>query len=150
MMTFKPHPQTEERRQTITVLIKVVLLANQRPEILEKKYIRALLNTLLWKFTEVDGKFKTRYQSDGALRDRRKLRHDHVYPRAKMIDDLLDRPKEFKGILRRAIGCTVTLVEHKRLCKFDDEHAGWERYRKAEVSVRDTKTGKSKISVDSD
>lgn len=149
MTIFKPHEQAGKRRQSIAKLIKL-LLANQGPDILEK-HIRDLLNTLLWKLTEADGKYKTRYQSSGALKcsDRSQLRHDHVYPRAKMIDALLvAKPEELDGILRCAVGCTVTIDEHLRLSQFDDEHAGWDRYRKARVSVKDTETAKWEVSSD--
>lgn len=149
-MIFKPHPHAEKRRQSIAKLIKV-LLANQGPDILEK-HVRDLLGTLLWKLTEADGKYKTRYQSSGSLacKDKSQLRHDHVYPRSKMIDALLTaKLEELDGILRSAVGCTVTLDEHLRLSQFDEEHAGWDRYRKAMVRVKDNETGEWQVSVDS-
>jgi hypothetical protein len=150
MMTFESHPQAEERRRSIAKLIEVVL-ANRGPDILEK-HIRDVLGTLLWKMTEVDGKYKTRYQSAGALncKDKSQLRHDHVYPRSKVIDSLLAaRPEEFDEILRCAVGCTVTIEEHQRLSRFDKEYMGWDRYRQAAVSVTDTMTGELKVSADS-
>ena len=49
-------------------------------------------------------------------------------------------PHEVDDILKDAIGCTVTVEEHTRLSKFDEEY-GWERYRKAGISVIDTQTG---------
>ena len=150
-MTFQSHPQAEQRRRSIANLIKVVL-ANKGPDILEK-HIRDALGTLLWKMSEVDGKYKTRYQSAGALKckDKSQLRHDHVYPRSKLIDSLLTaRPEEVDEILKRALGCTVTAEEHLRLCRFDKDHIGWDRYRRASVSVMDTMTGEPELSADSD
>jgi hypothetical protein len=50
-------------------------------------------------------------------------------------------PHEVDGILKIAIGCTVTIEEHTRLSKFDKEY-GWKRYRKAGIVVYDTLTRK--------
>lgn len=70
-----------------------------------------------------------------------KLRHDHVFPRKKMIDDLLKaEPNELDGILKTAVGCTVTKEESDRLTKFDKECDGWERYTNAGIRVIDTTT----------
>lgn len=150
-MIFKPHPLAEKRRRSIGLLIKMVL-ANKGPDILEK-HVRDLLGTLLWKLTEADGKYSTRYQSCAAIEcnDRSKLRHDHVYPRSKLIDALLKaKPEELDEILSCAVGCTVTVDEHLRLSRFDDECTGWDRYRKATVQVKDTETDKLEVSFDSD
>ena len=43
-------------------------------------------------------------------------------------------PHEVDDILKDAIGCTVTVEEHTRLSKFDEEY-GWERNRKAGIMV---------------
>lgn len=44
------------------------------------------------------------------------------------------KPEEIDNILEDAVGCTVTTEEHDRLAPFDDEY-GWERYRKAGITV---------------
>jgi hypothetical protein len=145
---FKPHPQSEERKRSATTLIKL-LLAEKKPEVLVDHY-RELLNVLLWKITEADSKYKTRFQSQGALEcsDKTKLRHEHVFQRAKMIAALEKAaPHEVDDILKVAVGCTVTVGEHARLSKFDDEY-GWGRYRKARVIVIDTQTGERLITTD--
>jgi hypothetical protein len=56
-------------------------------------------------------------------------------------------PHEVDDILKIAIGCTVTVEEHARLSKVDDEY-GWDRYRKARVIVIDTQTGERLITTD--
>ena len=146
MMTFEPHPQAEKRKSSTVTLIKV-LLGNKKPEVLPAHY-RAVLNTLLWKMTEAEShKYKTRFQSQGAIEgiDKGKLRHDHVYQRSRMIDELLQaKPEELDGILKNAIGCTVTIEEHSRLVPFDHEY-GWNRYRKAGIVVVDTESGERVI-----
>ena len=144
---FKPHPQSETRKLSATILIKY-LLALKNPEILPTHVVQ-LLRVLLWKVTEAEGgKHKTRFQSQGAIdcSDKSHLRHDHVFPRAKMIAALKKAaPGKVADILKRAIGCTVTKKEHARLSKFDKECDGWDRYKKAGVRVIDTQTSKRVI-----
>jgi hypothetical protein len=144
-MTFKPHSQAENRKKSAIILIKVLLKSNA-PEVLPA-HLRGLLDNMLWKITEADGKYKTRHQSHGALQcsDKKLLRHEHVYPKEQMINALLKAtPEEVDGILETAVGCTVTFAEHSRLHKFNDED-GWMRYRKAEIAVTNTETGERVI-----
>ena len=145
-MVFEAHPQSGARRRSAVTLIKY-LLADKRPEVLQAHY-RELLSSLLWKITEADGhKYKTRFQSQGAMgcTDRAKLRHEHVFQRSRMIEALENAsPHEVDDILKNAIGCTVTIEEHALLSKFDDEY-GWARYRKAGITVFDTQTGERLI-----
>jgi hypothetical protein len=142
MKTFEARPEAENCRRSLTSLVKV-LLANRKPDVLLAHY-RAVIDTLLWKFTEADGKFNTRFRTQGAMKcdDKRKLRHEHVYQRRKMIDELVKaKPEEVDSILKRAIGCTITDDEHDRLKSFDYEY-GWKRYQKARLVVIDRKSGK--------
>jgi hypothetical protein len=143
-MVFRPHPQSEKRRRCAVALIKY-LLAEKRPEAWPA-HIRELLTILLWKITEAEStnKHKTRLQSQEArdCTDKTKLRHDHVFQRSKMIAALKKAaPDEIDGILKLAIGCTVTVKENTLLSKFGKEYDGWERYRKAGIVVIDTLTG---------
>jgi len=138
-MLFKSHPKADERRRSAVAIIRV-LLSNKKPEVLPE-HLRELLDTMLWKITEADGKYKTRHQCVGALQCKNKklLRHDHVYPKEKMIDALLNaKPENVEEILAIAVGCIVTVEEHLRLSQFDGEHYGWSRYRRAGVVVMDT------------
>jgi hypothetical protein len=151
MTRFNPHPRAEDRKRSAVVLIEL-LLANKKPEVLPE-HVRELLDTLLWKITEADGKYKTRHQSHAALActDKGQLRHDHVYPRQRMIDALMKaKPEEVPGIVKDAVGCTVTIDEHRLLSTFDGKHEGWERYRKAKVAVTNTETGEQEIFADSE
>jgi hypothetical protein len=54
------------------------------------------------------------------------------------------RPDEVDRILQDAVGCTVTNEEHRLLKRFDGEY-GWERYRKAGLTVIDTQTGERSV-----
>lgn len=143
---FKPHPQSRARKRSAITLIKR-LLAEKEGAVLPT-HRQELLSVLLWKITLAESsKYKTRFQSLGALRcsDKRKLRHDHVFQRSKMIADLEKaRANRIDSILKNAFGCTVTIEEHDRLCKFA-KYDGWLRYRKARIGVKNTETGKRKV-----
>jgi hypothetical protein len=142
-MPYIPHPLTQERKRSAIVLIKSILKL-ENPEIL-CDHRKELLNILLWKLTEAecDDKHNTRYQTQGAIgcNDPRKLRHEHVFQRSKMIERLKKAtPEQIDIILADAVGCTVTTEEHTRLSKYGNYY-GWERYRKAGIAVIDTQTG---------
>jgi hypothetical protein len=101
---------------------------------------------LLWKLTEAEGgKYGTRFKSSGAAgcEDKKKLRHDHVFQRKRMVAALMKAaPDEVDKILETAVGCIVTVEEHDLLSsKFDKKCDGWERYRRAGIIVIDTQTG---------
>ena len=115
-----------------------MLLANNTSAVSE--HVQDLIDTLLWRITEADGKYNTRYKSNGALNctDKSRLRHEHVYQRSRMIDALVNAdPEAVDGILKNAIGCVVTVDEATHLRKFDSGY-GWERYCKAGIIVMDT------------
>jgi hypothetical protein len=142
-MAFKPHPLFEQRKRSAVALIKY-LLADENPAVLPA-HRRELITIMLWKITEAESlhKHKTRLKTKKAISctDKRSLRHEHVFPRAKMIDALENaKPHEIDDILANAIGCTVTVDEHLLLAAFKDE-SGWERYRRAGLTVIDTATG---------
>src|SRR5258708_12951073 len=107
-MVFKLHPQSEERKRSAATLIKY-LLAEKKPEVLPAHY-RELLSTLLWKVTEADSrKYKTRFQTQGALvcSDKANLRHEHVFQRSKMIPAFQKSPPhQANDILNNATGYT--------------------------------------------
>jgi hypothetical protein len=146
-MAFTLHPRSEERKRSAVSLIKLLLKAENRHEVLPE-HTRELLDKLLWKLTERDGsKYKTRLQSQRALDSSavRGLRHEHVFQKEIMINLLMAAaPDEIDGILQDAVGCTVTIEEHARLAPFDKEY-GWERYRKAGIEVINAETGERVI-----
>jgi hypothetical protein len=118
-----------------------MVLADNTPAVLSD-HVEDLLDTLLWRITEADGKLNTRYKTSGALActDKSQLRHEHVFQRSKMIKALIGAKSDADAvgeILKNAIACVVTVDEHDYLRKFDDYY-GWERYRKAGLIVMDT------------
>ena len=138
-MTHAPHRLADARRKSAIALVKTILCLND-PDVLPV-HRRELLTVLLWKVTEAESsKYRTRFRSEGALActDPKQLRHEHVFQRAKMIDELLKaEPSEVGEILAKAVACTVTLGEADCLAK-QGEHYGWERYRRAGIVVLDT------------
>jgi hypothetical protein len=142
---FKPRPLSRERKRSAVALIKL-LLAEKNPDILGA-HRRELLRVLLYKLTEAEShKYETRFQSKAASERKGhvKLVHDHVFQRAKMIAELEKAMEKIDIILKNAIACTVTAEEDKRLSKFGKRYDGWARYKKAEIAVIDTKTGKQR------
>ncbi len=108
-----------------------------------------MLKVVIWLITEADGKYSTRFRSKEVVRLARerprctvKIHHEHVYPRTALADEILARQAEFRKfpsklnkLLDEAVGCVVTVVEHRDLLK----HAkGRKRYK--EVPVLDMST----------
>jgi hypothetical protein len=135
-VTYRPHPEASSRIRSATKLIK--LLLDVKSSEIRTEHLRELIDKMLWKITEADGKYKTKYMSLAALKGASKLSHDHVVTKESLIDALLSaKPGQVDEILGTALGCTVTREEHARLTKFDYVCQGWERYRKAQVAVQD-------------
>ena len=141
---FKPHPDADVRRTSARKALAGILALDLYPA-----HKRELLSICLWKVTEADGrsKHRTRFRSVASLTaDPNQLHHEHVYRRAKMVEALLAAPHDVDAIVEKAVGCTVTRAEHRRLGEVDREEPdldGWERYGKAGIQVLDTLTGAS-------
>jgi len=143
-MTFILHPNAAARKASAISLIKYVLACRDSQVL--NVHLNELLTALIWKLTEAESrhKHKTRFQSEGAIQcaDPRRLRHEHVFQRGKMIEELRAAIIESNvdNILAKSVGCTVTVGEHATLASFESAY-GWERYRKAGIVVIDTVTG---------
>jgi hypothetical protein len=139
MKPFQPHVQGDSRRRSVAALIRAVIAIDD-PSVLAK-HKRDVLDCLLWKYTEADGKYNTRYRSHSAQMCpdelvRETLTHEHVFPKKKMISDLLEAgPNGVEAVLKNAIGCLVTKEEHKHLTAFDADFDGWDRYVKAGIQT---------------
>lgn len=122
------------------------LLLSSAPKIGRPEHLRELLSTLIWKITEANGKWDTRYCSESLFRNPDcKWNHEHVYGRKQLIDELLDAPKNLDAIMKNAIGCVVSEAEHKLLTKISRTKPGvqgWKRYISAKITVIDRKTGR--------
>ena len=101
-----------------------------------EEHKKSLISRMLWKITEANGKYNTRYYSEKALKaDNSNRRHDHVWTRKGMIERVLEKPDNLKHEVQRAIGCIVTRSEHETLASFDAQSDGWDRYKKAKIKV---------------
>lgn len=118
----------------------VKLLLKHRRDLTDS-HCREFLGKALWKVTEAETpKYKTRYRSEKS-QGATKLRHDHVFQRKKMVDELLAHPENADEILAKAIGCTITEDEHNQLNQFAHLD-GLDRYEQARIVVLDMETGK--------
>ncbi len=118
--------------------IKPILATKDVLEVHKKE----LLSVMIWKITERYGKLNAEYvsvaarkilNSDKTAQEKLKLlAHDHVYTRKYLIQKLMSQPKNYRNILKEAVGCVVTREEHKKLSLIKNAE-GWERYRAARV-----------------
>jgi hypothetical protein len=106
-------------------------------DILER-HKRDIISGMLWKITEARGKYTTRYRSKASMEAGTKLQHEHVFTRKDLTDRILAEPQHVREILCDAIGCVVTVDEHKRLSRVAGTIRGWNRYTAAGVEVVDT------------
>lgn len=138
---FRENPAAEAEVRSAIQLIKLMLQAET--DILPK-HRREVLNVALWKVTEAasDHKHRTRFCSAAvfSLPDC-ECRHDHVFQRGKMIEHLMQcGPDAVDKIVSKSVACTITKEEHVALNKY--KHLdGWERYRRATITVVDATTG---------
>jgi len=140
MPEYKTHKNHEWILKSAYLAVQALLPLDLYPQ-----HKRQLIDVCIWKITEVDGKYKTRYRSEGSLHinDLSKLNHEHVVEKKYLIDQLLENPKNFSNILDTAIGCVVTRQEHSILTSLTKQNPslqGWERYKTAEIKVFDLQT----------
>lgn len=141
--SWEPHPEADARRQSAVRIAKLVLGA----EGILPFHRNELLSIAIWKYTEADGKFRTRWRSRGALheRDLKLLNHEHVVPRKVLRDQMLREPERCEELMALAVGCVVTRDEHRLLnevSRRDPALDGWDRYRAAGIDVFDMATGR--------
>lgn len=140
--TYTEHKEREIRITSAVNAIKAILPADLYPA-----HKRELLDICIWKITEADGKWRTRYRSLGALEASAdtKLQHEHVVEKQKIVSELILGNDSVENIVARAVGCVVTKDEHVRLTsvsRHDSSLDGWNRYKAGGVRVFDLKTGK--------
>lgn len=132
---------SEERLQSALVLTRVALEARDQ---LLPLHLRESLSNAIWKYTECDGKYSTRFRSRGAIEfPKEKLNHEHVLTRKSLIAELVENPSDYIAIMQKAVGCTVLKSEHMLLGaveKLNPGLVGWDRYREAGIEVYDLKT----------
>ncbi len=128
---YKFHKDRDERlrsaKEAITALLKLDLYLAHKKE---------LLDVCIWKITEADGKYKTRYWSEGATKSEEKYwRHEHVHEKKELITRLI-KGERLETVFDDMVACTVTKEEHSLLSKSSSQ--GWQRYRDANIKVYDS------------
>ena len=106
------------------------------------KHRKKMLSEVLWLISEADGKYSTRYRSVEVVRlaskepnSSTKIQHEHVFPRKKITERILQNPALLDQLLSETVACVVTEQEHKCL---KNSKEGWQRYE--EVPVYDMST----------
>jgi hypothetical protein len=138
---WSPRKDSERRLASSLALMEAIL--NVREQMVTT-HLRESLSIAIWKYTECDGKYTTRFRSRGAIEaPKGKLNHEHVITRKSLIDELLLAPDDFRSIMAKAVACTVLTSEHSLLRDVEKEDPaliGWERYRAAGIEVFDLAT----------
>lgn len=142
--TYRPRPDREERLASAITAAEVLVDLDLYPQ-----HKRELLSICVWKATELDGKFNTRFCSRGALEAGHgtKLNHEHVIERKQLVDRLL-AGEPVGEVLKEAVACLVTVDEHKTLTRISKENPdleGWARYEAAGIEVVDRGGGEFDI-----
>jgi Mg-chelatase subunit ChlI len=104
---------------------------NVNPEI--KKII---FNELIWKLTEIDGKYNTKYRSEEAkdIKDKKQLHHEHIISRKKLKEELVnaENKNELRKILDKSESCVITRKEHEKL---NHKKEGKSKYGEAGIKL---------------
>ncbi|TWT45314.1 hypothetical protein RAS1_17370 [Phycisphaerae bacterium RAS1] len=134
-------PKADEFVQSACTVVRAALSLPICPEHRDQ-----LIDWALWKVTEAgeksNDKYNTRYCSFMALRATNwKPQHEHVFTKKSLRDAILQRPADHERIMRTAVGCVVTVDEHRLLSK-QKEHQGWARCAAAGVRVWDRLEGR--------
>jgi len=129
---YREHKDRDRRVQSAVSAIQAIL-----PVALYPAHKRELLSVCIWKITEADGKFNTRYWSVGAISNpAEKRQHEHVHERKELIGRLL-AGEDVLSVMTDAVGCIVTAQEHAALGR--SSRSGWDRYKEAGIRVFDAK-----------
>ena len=135
---WSPRKDSEMRVASALVLVQAILNVSEQ---MVQSHLRESLSIAIWKYTECDGKYTTRFRSRGAIENPKgKLNHEHVVTRKSLIDELLVTPNEFETIMAKAVACTVLTSEHALLRSVEKDNSalvGWQRYRAAGIEVYD-------------
>jgi len=134
-MDYPAYKENEKKKTYLNSIknnIIAILAANS-----EKHHKKDLLDICIWQITEIDGKYNTRYRSEGAMdhQNWKEVRHEHVYPRKHLIDRLFEG-NDIDAVISEATACLVTKAEHEKL---SHTFIGWERYKNANIRVYDLK-----------
>lgn len=109
---------------------------------------RILFDTLLWKFTEIKGKYNDSLPwSEKALEKRKTLKkkeypkyfqHEHTTSKKNLKNRLVEakNPEELREIMKDAKTCIITKEEHK---KIDHKIQGKGKYDESDIMINEDK-----------
>lgn len=133
---YKKHKDFDKRIKSAYLAISEILKLD-----LYFSHKKELLSTCIWKITEANGKYSTRFISEKALeqiKNKSNIQHEHVFERKYLIEKLLETPSLSEETLNNAIACLVTKDEHKLLTNISKNNLqGWDRYIEANIKVYD-------------
>ncbi|HWQ88735.1 MAG TPA: hypothetical protein VN374_02030 [Desulfitobacteriaceae bacterium] len=132
---YKEIPEKEKYLRSIKNNIVAILGADS-----DARHKKDLLDICIWQITEIDGKYKARYRSEGAMNKQnwKTVQHEHVYQRKHLIECLLN-DHDIEALFTKAVACLVTKEEHDHL---SNTLIGWNRYKDAQIKVYDLKEQK--------
>lgn len=126
---------------TIESAIATIVLVHGAPGLLPK-HRELIITSMLWKVTEAQwGKQMLPFRTSAALTCAHKLRrHEHVFPRSRIVQRILRaKPEEIGAIVRNAnVACLVEKHEADALNAQDKAKPhldGWDRYRELGIHV---------------
>lgn len=135
---YKPKQDRTKLIESVTLNIKAILSSGSI-----EKHKRDLLDICIWQLTEVDGKWNTRFRSEGAQTKENwdSVQHEHVFQRRNLISRLINEEK-ISDVILDAVPCLVTPQEHKFLTSIskDKNIDGWLRYKACGIRVFDLLT----------
>lgn len=138
-----PYVRAEDAQNKVASARELANVALRETGML-RSHRKHLLKLAQWWVTEADGKWKTRFRSSTVIQlaqddpdSQVLINHEHVYGRADLAERMMQDPSRVDAILELCIGCIVTVDEHRTLSA-QRGLQGWDRYRAAEVRVRDT------------
>ena len=138
-----PYVRAEDAQNKVASARELANVALRETGMLQS-HRKHLLKLAQWWVTEADGKWKTRFRSAAVIQlaqddpdSQMLINHEHVYGRAELAERMMQDRSQVDAILELCIGCIVTVEEHRKLSA-QRGLQGWDRYRTAEVRVRDT------------
>lgn len=137
-----------ETKQSALAVARLILNAKKVID----RHKNDVLNYVLWKLTEADyPKHRLPFRTVEAHREvlkggtlRKRLRHEHVFPRKWVVERIFERPEKVEQLLcQYGVGCVVTIEQANALNQQDrlrKKHGesnlvGWLRYEKLSFQV---------------
>jgi hypothetical protein len=138
------HREADARRRSAIRLAQAVLSVADE---LAEAHLKEALSIAIWKYTEANGKNKTRYRSRAAIgAPASEINHEHVVTRKSLIAEMIKSPDGVEEIMSGAVACCVLRTEHSTLAAVEKESpelTGWDRYKAAGIEVIDLATGET-------